>query len=222
MGKCFVCCVSSVTVFWLLSLSVWLGIYVGVWVPYFDIDWRDSQCLIQQITNYRWEYIGSSGEEYAHYAAINVLVNVSSHWIQGFACGMPDSYSYLLGSNTTNDKPPYVYARCTEPDVCGRMELAPAWWCSDCEECSEKLTGEVVSCHWTLSPGAWNTEPEEWPLGYRLDKPLVDSAYLQVVLRDEVYYNKGEFIVLHIFGAIGILVPPVILACAIFTKKCCK
>jgi len=216
------CCGATLGCFWVLTAAIWIGVYMGIWRPYFDVNWNDSDCVIQNVTNYIWTYISSSGSHEASYASISVLVNISSHWVQGFACGMPNSYSFLLGSNTTNNEFPNNHGLCQNPDACGKMELLPAWWCSDCKGCMEKLTNQVVPCHWTLSAGAGETDPGEWPLGYRLERPMPYSAYLEVVLREEVYYNQGEYIFLHVYGGIGILVPPLVLCVYVVKRLCSK
>jgi hypothetical protein len=205
--------------FWVLSLSIWVGVYVGIWKPYFDIDWRESECMVQNITTYRWIVSDDYGEADVFYTSINLLVNVNSHWVQGFACGVPDSYQGLLGDVDSTGSYSYQHSICPASDVCGRMQFLPRWYCSDCETCSEKLTGKSQSCHWTVSPGAQNTDPSEWPLGYRLERPLMGSSYSEVVLRDEVYYSQGEYVFLHIFGAFGIIVPP-LLALTYLAAQC--
>ena len=208
--------------YWVLNVAIWVGIYVGIWRPYFAVNWHESDCIVQNVTNYMWPYISSSGYHEAHYASISVLVNITSHWVQGFACGLPDSYAFFLGDNTTNNEYPYNHGSCQSPDACGKMELLPAWWCSDCKGCMEKLTGKIVPCYWTLSPGAGDTDPAKWPMGYRLERPVVESAYLEVVLRDEVYYSKGEYVFLHVYGGIGIIVPVIILCGCAIKRICCK
>ncbi len=222
MGSCTNAFGILLALFWLLSVSIWVGVYVGIWQPYFDVDWRESECMVQNITSYHWTVVDEeAGETDYFYASINLLVNVNSHWVQGFACGIPNSYQGLLGDVSATGAYPYQHSICPVPDVCGRMQFLPRWYCSDCQPCSEKLTGKSQSCHWTVSPGAQNTDPSEWPLGYRLERPLMGSGYLEVVLRDEVYYSKGEYVFLHIFGGFGIIVPP-ILAFIYLTRQCIK
>jgi len=194
---------------WLLSVSVWLGVYLGIWRPYFSVNWRDSECIVQDVTTFKWTVTSDDGDVDYYYASISVLVRVETGWVQGFACGMPNSHKALTGEVSHNGAYPYAHSRCPAPDTCGKMEMLPCWYCSDCHTCKEKVTGQVQACHWTLSPEAWDIDPAQWPLGYRLETPLPHSSYLEVVLSEEVYYSAGEYVFLHVFGAIGIAVPPI-------------
>lgn len=196
--------------FWLLSVAIWLGVYLGIWRPYFAVDWRDSECIVQNVTSFRWIVTSDDGDSEYSYSSMSVLVRMEERWVQGFACGLPDSYNSLLGSSGPTGAYPYEHSSCPVPSTCGKLEMLPPWYCSDCHTCKEKVTGQIQTCRWTLSPEAQDLDPAKWPDGYRLEVPLVGTAYVEVVLREEVYYSQGEYVFLHVFGGVGIVLLPVV------------
>ena len=198
------------------SLAIWLGVYFGIWQPYFDTDWRDSECIVQHLEHYQWSYSTKSGLVTQGYVTMNVLVNITNHWVPGFACGTQSSKSVTLGSTSLSGEYPYQPGVCPYPEICGNQVILPIWYCSDCSVCDEKLTGEPTSCKWSVGGEEMDVSPDTWAQGANLPFPVKGGQYIQAVLGTEVSYNEGEFIALHVVGATGGLALLILLAIVCF------
>ena len=194
----------------LISFSVWFGVYFGVWKPYFNVNWEDTQCIVQRLEHFSWETTSKSGVIKSIYTSIHVLVNISSEWVPGFACGTPNSKLTTLGSGSISGEYPYNAGVCPVKSVCGTQVFLPGWYCSDCSVCEEKVTGLPTDCKWSLG-GDLEGSPLDWAKGVDLEAPRKGGEYVQVVLGREVYYNHAELLVLHIMCAVGVGVPLILL-----------
>lgn len=197
----------------LLSISIWVGVYFGVWKPYFDVDWQETQCIVQRLEHFSWTTTTKSGVVKSTYTSIHVLVNVSSEWVPGFACGTANSKAATLGSSSISGEYPYEAGVCPVKGVCGNQVFLPGWYCSDCSVCGEKVTGLPTVCIWSLGGDSETRDsPADWAKGANLGSLLKGGEYIQVVLDSEAYYNRDELLALHALCALGVGVPLLVIA----------
>lgn len=190
------------------SLAIWLGVYFGVWQSYFSIHWHDSHCIVQHLEHFQWYVSTKGGPVAVRYTSMQVLVNISSEWVSGFACGSPGSKSTTLGSMSAARAYPYEAGSCPDADKCGKQVFLPIWFCKDCFGCDEFLTGQPLPCKWSIGGDRKDEkEPEAWAQSLNMPFPMRTSEYVQTVLGSEVYYNQEELLVLHIFCGIGVFLP---------------
>jgi hypothetical protein len=208
-----------------ISLGIWLGVYFGVWKPYFDIDWRDTECIVERLEHFSWVTTGKSGTFKNTYTSIHVLVNISSEWVPGFACGTANSKSATLGGASLSGEYPYKAGICPAKSVCGNQVFLPGWYCSECSVCDEKLTGRPTACKWSIGG---DSTVEVTPLtrakGANLPFLAKVGEYIQVVLGEEVYYNKDELKALHALCGAGVAIPllGIMIVCGLRCWKCRK
>ncbi|CAG9323394.1 unnamed protein product [Blepharisma stoltei] len=135
---------------------------------------------------------------YVYYSLFDVRVNIAGHWVQGFACGC--SHATALTAETVLDGAySYQYSICKNDKVCGNMLLMPAWFCNECNKCTQFLSQEEKDCKYFLkTPHNQIDSVKEIPVGYKLDYPTEHSTFIQVIFMDDPFYFKSDYIALQI------------------------
>lgn len=172
--------------------------FVSAMLSFLAMNWQETTCLVQQITNYKLETTSGNSEDSSvtateYYTRLNVLVNISGVWLPSFACGYGGAYQ--LGD----------YSSCRDANICGKELMLPDWSCSSCEVCDELLTGLPQPCHWSYHSAGVSKGPEKWPAGFRPLYPTNGMDFVHVALIEEVNWGVVSIGVIGVSGGFIVL-----------------
>lgn len=181
-----------------LSSLIYFPVFYTIYDPILSIDWDDSKCIVDQIQKYDilW-YTDKSGENhYLSYSLYHTKVFINDRWYSGFGCGSSESRlitgTYAVGGYS------YQYADCQQPERCGSMLLLPLWFCNDCKDCDQFQDEKGMDCIWSFRKASGVEALDDLPLGYELEYPTKNAPFVQIVMGDDVYYYKADYIAMQV------------------------
>jgi hypothetical protein len=182
-------CIASIIALCLVvaGLAIFLGVYLGVFLPLIQREFRDGTCYVQNST-----YILSNLDSISNYYIIEVLLSIDDRQYRARTC--TSSASVAMTADTAGfGTYPYLYADCEAVGSsyqCSTDELLlPRWFCDS--DWNYYDAGTVEDCKWHLYKWDFPVS-NDYPDQDIEDYPQANEEFLEVIFDGVIYYNLDD------------------------------
>jgi hypothetical protein len=195
--------------------AIFLGVYLGVYLPLVQREFRDGTCYVQNST-----YILSYIDVTYSYNVIQVLIDIEGRQYRARAC-TSSAYASLAADQSSFGAYPYKYVDCDSVGSsysCSKDELLmPRWFCDT--DINYYYEGSMEDCRWHLYKWDFPVS-NDYPDLDTEDYPQEGEQFLEIIFNGVDYYPQAELIALWVvpFGLMSVL-PTLILLCLILPSQ---
>jgi hypothetical protein len=175
----------------LTSLSIFLGVYFGIYFPLLVRDFEETECIVADVQEYfTFDLLG---HEYTQY---KLGVDIEGVIFPGYGCESSGAYDGIT-NNFRDGVYPYQFADCEEHIHQGSCQddqlFLPSWMCTDHQPLLIFEVGDKVKCWWHYYKWDDSVSSDTPDVDSDLDYPKLGKDFIEVMFRDSVHLPLGDY-----------------------------
>ncbi|CAG9333388.1 unnamed protein product [Blepharisma stoltei] len=190
--------------FYVVGISVWAGIFFGVYYPLVKRDYKEAPCIVSDFLSFT---IADITTRNYHSYSLYIYINNSSY--RAYGC-ISDSAEMIISSPYMGIYYPYMYTPCDDSyyvspsDSCLDDQLfLPLWTCKNASY-AYLPAGSSFTCKWWLADKDGETDPAK---SENITYPGYGNSWIEVLFKDDVYIPTDDYNALWVipFGFLTII-----------------